>query len=146
MTEENENVKRGRLNKSRSKNIEREWATTFGVRRLDAIAGAGSRQSDLRFESKKVGLVFDIEVKSRIRPSINLYDEAVGKAEFGNVPVLGLEVRTPAGHPNKRYCVVSREDFIKITGAISEDDEYRTNYREEINNKDGQSSESILYG
>jgi hypothetical protein len=146
MLEENENVKRGRLNKSRSKSIERDWAQAFGVRRLDAIAGSGSRQSDLRFESKKVGLVFDIEVKSRIRPSINLYEEAVGKSEVGNVPVLGLEVRTPAGYPNKRYCVVSRADFIKITGAVAEDEDYRIDYREEASDKDGQSTEQILYG
>jgi hypothetical protein len=146
MTEENIHVKRGRLNKSRSKNIEREWAQTFGVRRLDAIAGAGSRQSDLRFESPKAGFIFDIEVKSRIRPSINLYEEAVGKAEFGNIPVLGLEVRTPAGYPNKRYCVLSRDDFVKITGAIGEEDDYRTEYREETSDEDGQPPEQFLYG
>jgi len=120
------NVKRGRLNKSRSKDIEREWAKRFGTRRLDAIAGAGKRQSDLRFESMKSGLIFDIEVKSRVRPSIALYEEAVAKAEFGSVPVLGLEVRTPAGHPNLRYCILSREDFCNLTGAVAEDDEYRT--------------------
>tara|TARA_R110002020_G_scaffold5103_7_gene21649 strand:- start:1536 stop:1958 length:423 start_codon:yes stop_codon:yes gene_type:complete len=126
MVEEEQNVRRGRLNKSRSKNIEREWAKRFGTRRLDAIAGSGSRQSDLRFESSRVGLVFDIEVKSRIRPSIALYEEAVKKAEFGSVPVLGLEVRTPAGHANPRYVILSREDFCQIVGAVAEDDQHRT--------------------
>lgn len=130
--DENENVKRGRLNKSRSKSIEREWGKRFGVRRLDAIAGAGARQSDLRFESKKIGMVFDIEVKSRIRPSITLYEEAEKKAQFGSVPVLGLEIRTPAGKPNIRYCVLTREDFANIIGAVAENDNYRTT----INNED----------
>lgn len=141
MTHE-DNVRRGRLSKSRSKDYERQWAAKFGTRRLDAIAGAGTRQADLRFESRKVGYVFDIEVKSRIRPSISLYDEAVLKAEEGKIPVLGLEVRTEPGHPNKHLVILSRDDFIKITGAVAEDD----NYREEIDSEDEQQTEPILYG
>ena len=117
-------VKMGRLNKSRSKSVERYWAKRMGTRRLDAIAGSGTRQSDIRFISSRLGdQVFDIEVKSRVRPSISLYEEAVKKALDGTTPVLGLEVRTPQGHPNERYCIMSFEDFCEIVGAEPEEDE-----------------------
>ena len=116
-----ENVRRGRLAKSRSKDYEREWAKRMGTRRLDAIAGSGTRQADIRYISESLGKVFDIEVKSRIRRSLSLYEEAVEKAQFGMIPVLGLEVRTPTGHPNLRYCVLSREDFCDIVGAVAEE-------------------------
>jgi hypothetical protein len=115
-------VRIGRLNKSRSKDVEREWAKRFGTRRLDAIAGAGTRQADIRFISEKLDVVFDIEIKSRIRPSISLYEEAVAKAQQDMIPVLGLEVRTGAGHPNPRYCILSREDFCTLIGAKAEEE------------------------
>jgi len=134
-------VKRGKNNKKRSKKVELEWGKRLGVRRLDAIAGAGSRQTDLRYTDKD-GRVFDIEIKQRIRPTFALYDEAVLKAAEGTIPVLGLEIRKP--HKNTRLIIMSRDDFADLVGAKRE-----TAYdpdREEDNSEDGQSPEPILYG
>ena len=110
-------VRMGRLNKSRSKSVEREWGKAFNTRRLDAIAGSGSRQSDLRYTSPS-GLTYDIEVKQRLRPSFTLYDEAVLKADKDSIPVLGLEIRQ--GNRNDRFCLLSRDDFCRIVGAKPE--------------------------
>ena len=134
-------VKRGKNNKKRSKKVELEWGKRLGVRRLDAIAGAGSRQTDLRYTDKD-GRVFDIEIKQRIRPTFSLYDEAVLKAAEGTIPVLGLEIRKP--HKNTRLIIMSREDFAELVGAQRETED--DSDREEDNSENGQPPEPILYG
>ena len=99
-----ENVRRGRLNKSRSKAVEREWSRAMGTTRITDSRGA--RQPDLR-----VG-PWDIEIKSRLgfKGLVSLMDEAVATARKGQTPVLGLEVR--AGSPHTRLIVMTRDDWV----------------------------------
>ncbi len=96
----------GRLNKSRSKDVEREWAKALGTTR--ETDGRGTRQADIFLGP------WDIEIKSRLglKGIMKLMDEAIGKARANQTPVLGLEVRTDPGFPNARYVVMRREDWI----------------------------------
>ena len=114
MNKDPENVRRGRLNKSRSKAVEREWAKALGTTRL--TDSRGTRQPDLR-----VG-PWDIEIKSRIgyKNLVKLMDEAVGKAKKGQTPVLGLEIRQ--GNPHERLVIMRRDDWVAWNIGTTEDD------------------------
>jgi hypothetical protein len=109
------NVRRGRLNKSRSKSVEREWGRALGNQKRLTDA-RGIRQPDLR-----VG-PWDIEIKSRIgyKNLVKLMDEAVGKAKKGQTPVLGLEIRQ--GNPHERLVIMRRDDWVSWNIGTTEDD------------------------
>jgi len=108
------NVRRGRLNKSRSKAIEREWAKALGTTRI--TDSRGTRQPDIR-----VG-PWDVEVKSRKghKNLVGLMDEAVAKAKKGQTPVLGLEIRQ--GNPHERLVIMRRSDWVAWNIGTTEDD------------------------
>ena len=108
------NVRRGRLNKSRSKAIEREWAKALGTTRI--TDSRGTRQPDIR-----VG-PWDVEVKSRKghKNLASLMAEAVAKAKKGQTPVLGLEIRQ--GNPHERLIVMRRSDWVAWNIGTTEDD------------------------
>ena len=110
-----ENVRRGRLNKSRSKSVEREWGRALGNQKRLGDAH-GIRHCDLR-----VG-PWDIEIKSRIgyKNLVKLMDEAVGKAKKGQTPVLGLEIRQ--GNPHARLVIMRRDDWVAWNIGTTEDD------------------------
>jgi len=107
----------GRLNKSRSKAVEREWAKALGTTRL--TDSRGTRQPDLRVGN------FDVEVKSRLgfKSLVALMDEAVAKATPGQIPVLGLEVR--AGNPHTRLVILRREDALALAQMLPQASEAR---------------------
>ena len=107
----------GRLNKSRSKAVEREWGRFYGVARL--TDARGTRQPDLRVGN------FDVEVKSRLgfKSLVALMDEAVAKATPGQIPVLGLEVR--AGNPHTRLVILRREDALALAQMLPQASETR---------------------
>ena len=111
-----DHAKRGRNNKQRSKGYERTLAADLGVTRLDAIPGyAGSRNTDIRYESKRLSRIFDIEVKSRIRANVSeLFKEAVEKCKFGKFPVLALVLRKGNGQHLEKYAVISWADFVEL--------------------------------
>ena len=122
---ETKNQRTGRLNKQRSKQVERSWCRAFSskdkeIRRLDATAGAGKRMSDLRVEAH--GKVLDIEVKQRLRPTLGSLFEAAQekKSDIADFAVLGLEVRKGAEY--MKYCIMSRSDFVKLLGITAIDE------------------------
>lgn len=104
-------VRTGRLNKQRSKSIEREWAKAFGTTR--ETDGRGTRQADIFLDGE-----MDLEIKSRLghKGLVKLMEEAIGKARVGRWPVLGIDIRDP-DHASHRYIVMERQDFIDMTEA-----------------------------